>query len=62
MLRRARAIVWVVVGAEKADAVHRMVTGDPSSVAGRVAGTTSLLVVDEAAAQLLPEPLSGSTG
>jgi 6-phosphogluconolactonase len=61
-LRRARAVVWVVVGADKADAVRRMVNGDPSSVAGRVAGASSLLVVDEAAAQLLSGPAPGSNG
>ncbi len=62
MLRRARTVVWVVVGADKADAVARMFSGDPSSVAGRVATASSVLVVDEEAAQLLPGGSSDSIG
>jgi len=52
----------VVVGGDKADAVARMVAGDPSSVAGRVVAASSVLVVDDAAGQLLPENSSDSNG
>ena len=62
MLRRARSVVWLVVGADKADAVARMVKGDQSCVAGRVVGDSSILVVDHAAAQLLPRESSDSIG
>jgi 6-phosphogluconolactonase len=53
MVRRARSVVLLAVGREKAEAAARLVAGDPSSVAARVVGPTSVLVVDEAAAQRL---------
>lgn len=45
-LRRARRVLWVVTGADKADALAKLVAGDPSIVASRVAHPHSTLVTD----------------
>jgi 6-phosphogluconolactonase len=53
-LARARDRVWMVAGADKADAVARLSGGDPSSPASHLAVGPAWLVVDEAAAGGLP--------
>lgn len=53
VLNRARALLWVVTGAEKAEAVARLVAGDPSIPAGRVRRDRALLLADAAAAAAL---------
>ena len=43
---RSRHLLWIVTGAEKADAIRRLVAGDPSIPAGRVRRDRARLVVD----------------
>jgi 6-phosphogluconolactonase len=50
VLDRARRILWMVTGAEKAAAVARLVAGDRAIPAGRVCQERALLLVDAAAA------------
>jgi 6-phosphogluconolactonase len=49
-LDRARRIVWLVTGADKADALARLRAGDPSIPAGRVSRVNALVLADSAAA------------
>jgi 6-phosphogluconolactonase len=49
-LNRARRILWVVTGAEKAPMLERLRRADPHIPAGRVAQACALLLVDCAAA------------
>jgi 6-phosphogluconolactonase len=52
-LNRARHVLWLVTGADKADAVRRLRERDGSIPAGRVSDENALLVVDAAAAAAL---------
>jgi 6-phosphogluconolactonase len=52
-LDRAQRILWLVTGADKADALARLVAGDRSIPGGRVAGERALVLADEAAAASL---------
>jgi 6-phosphogluconolactonase len=53
VLDRARAIVWLVDGAAKADMLPRVQAGDPTIPAGRVRAAQSTAIVDRAAAAKL---------
>jgi 6-phosphogluconolactonase len=53
VLNRARRILWVVTGSEKADMVTRLVDGDRAIPAGRVRSDRALLLADSGAAALL---------
>ena len=56
-INRARRILWLVTGADKADALAGLVGGDPSLPASRIRGEHALLLADRAAASLLePQP------
>jgi 6-phosphogluconolactonase len=55
-LNRARRILWVVTGAEKAGMLVRLRNGDPSIPAGRVHQERALVLADRAAAQSLRLP------
>lgn len=50
ILNRARRVLWVVTGGEKADALARLRLGDRSIPAGRVNGDRAFLLADAAAA------------
>jgi 6-phosphogluconolactonase len=50
ILNRARRVLWVVTGSEKAGMVSRLLDGDRSIPAGRVRGDHALLLADRAAA------------
>jgi 6-phosphogluconolactonase len=50
ILNRARKILWVVTGSEKAEMCQQLVAGDPSIPAGRVRRDTALVLADCAAA------------
>jgi 6-phosphogluconolactonase len=50
-LNRARRILWVVTGAEKAGMLVRLRDGDPTIPAGRVCQDRALVLADSAAAQ-----------
>jgi 6-phosphogluconolactonase len=57
ILNRARRILWLVTGADKASAVARLARGDPSLPASRIGRESALLLADRAAAALLePSP------
>ena len=49
-LSRADVLVWLVVGAEKHDALAKLRASDPSIPAGRVTATRSIVLADTAAA------------
>jgi 6-phosphogluconolactonase len=49
-LNRARRILWLVTGEDKAEALRRLRAGDPTIPAGRVSGENALVLADEAAA------------
>jgi 6-phosphogluconolactonase len=49
-LARADQLVWLVTGADKQDALARLLAGDESIPAGRVVAARSLVLADEAAA------------
>jgi 6-phosphogluconolactonase len=49
-LDRARKILWVITGADKADALARLRAHDASIPGGRVAAADALIVADRAAA------------
>jgi 6-phosphogluconolactonase len=53
MLNRARRILWLVTGAEKAGALARLRDGDPSIPAGRVSQDRAIVLADRAAAAKL---------
>jgi 6-phosphogluconolactonase len=50
MINRARRILWLVTGAEKAGPLARMMAGDPTIPAGRIEQERALVVADQAAA------------
>jgi 6-phosphogluconolactonase len=49
-INRARQVLWVVTGAEKADMWNRLLRGDETIPAGRVRGERPLALADDAAA------------
>jgi 6-phosphogluconolactonase len=49
-LNQARQLLWLVTGADKADALHRLRVGDRSIPAGRVAAEQALIIADADAA------------
>jgi 6-phosphogluconolactonase len=51
MLNRARRILWLVTGAEKAGMLKRLLEGDRSIPAGRVNQDRALVLADQAAAR-----------
>lgn len=50
ILNRARRVLWVVTGSDKAGMVNRLLDGDRGIPAGRVSGDRALLLADSAAA------------
>jgi 6-phosphogluconolactonase len=50
VLNRARRVLWVVTGSEKAGMLGRLFAGDPSIPAGRVRQDRALVLADRAAA------------
>ncbi len=55
-LDRAREILWLVTGAEKAPMLGRLLAGDPSIPAGRVRAERARIIADRAASQLRLDP------
>ena len=49
LLNRARNILWLVVGAEKRDALNKLLNGDRSAPAGRVNAARATVLTDSAA-------------
>lgn len=56
VINRARRILWLVTGGEKANALARLNDGDRSIPAGRVRRDAALLLADAAAAKQLGAP------
>jgi 6-phosphogluconolactonase len=56
VIDRARHVLWLVSGADKADAVTRLVRADRTVPAGRVRRDRALLLLDEAAGRGLDLP------
>jgi 6-phosphogluconolactonase len=55
VLNRARRILWLVTGSEKAEMLGRLVRGDRSIPAGRVSQERAIIIADRAAtSQLVP--------
>ena len=54
VIGRARRILWVITGADKASALPRLVAGDAGIPAGRVPQDRAILLADPAAAAGLP--------
>lgn len=54
-LNRARLVVWLVVGADKAEALASLARGDQSIPASLLAVPNSLILADHAAAASLPD-------
>jgi 6-phosphogluconolactonase len=54
VLNRARQILWVVTGADKAAALARMLAADPTVVASRVRQSGAVVVADVEAARAIP--------
>jgi 6-phosphogluconolactonase len=50
MINRARRILWIVTGGDKADMLRRLLDGDEAIPAGRVSRRHALVVADAAAA------------
>jgi len=50
ILNRARRLLWLVTGVEKATALGRLQAGDPSIPAGRIRQNTAIVFADGAAA------------
>jgi 6-phosphogluconolactonase len=50
VLDRARALLWLITGQDKRDALHRLRAHDQSIPAGRVASERAVIVADSAAA------------
>jgi 6-phosphogluconolactonase len=53
MLNRSRKILWVVTGAEKAEMLGRLRSGDPSIPSGRILQQNAFLLADRPAAEKL---------
>jgi len=53
IINRARRILWVITGEEKATALGQMCNGDPSIPAGRVSHTHAAVIADRAASSML---------
>ncbi len=49
VLDRARRVLWLVTGSEKAAMLPRLLSGDPAIPAGRVASRNALVLADRAA-------------
>ena len=52
ILNRARRVLWLVTGSDKAAMLARLLAGDPSVPAGRVAGDRALVLADRSAASV----------
>jgi len=55
VINRARMILWVVTGGEKAPMVPRLLAGDPSIPAGSIAQQNATLLLDAPAAAGIPD-------
>jgi len=61
-LNRARQVLWIVTGKNKAQMVRRLCDGDESIPAGRIARDQALLLVDRGAASQLGDAWRNARG
>ncbi len=54
ILNRARSLLWLVTGPEKADVLARLLAGDTTLPASRLRRHSALILADQAAARRLP--------
>ncbi len=54
-LNRARRILWLITGAAKSEMLRRLVDGDATIPAGRVARAQATVIADAAAAMMLSD-------
>ena len=59
ILNRARQVLWLVTGHDKAEMVGRLLAGDTSIPAGRVRNEQALVLADREAATALSDSKSG---
>ena len=50
VLNRARRILWLVTGAEKADKLAQLIAADPAIPAGRIRQDSATILADQPAA------------
>jgi 6-phosphogluconolactonase len=62
LLDRARRVLWLVTGEEKASALEKLAAADRGIPAGRVASVRAVVFADEAAAAQLPPDKKGWRG
>ncbi len=55
IINRARRILWLVTGREKAEVVARLARGDPSLLASRISRAQALLLTDQRDTYVSPE-------
>ena len=55
VINRARSVLWLVTGAEKAPVLPRLLAGDQSIPGGRIAQERAVVIADRAAASQLDE-------
>jgi 6-phosphogluconolactonase len=55
MLNRARMILWLIIGEDKAPMLPRLIAGDTSVPAGRIERDRAILIADRSAAASLKE-------
>jgi 6-phosphogluconolactonase len=56
LINRARSILWLVTGADKAPTLARLLSGDADLVASRIARHSAVIIADAAAAALTRRP------
>jgi 6-phosphogluconolactonase len=49
MLERTPNVLWLVTGADKTDAIRRLLAGDPSIPASRISPANAVMIADQAA-------------
>jgi 6-phosphogluconolactonase/glucosamine-6-phosphate isomerase/deaminase len=55
VINRARSILWLVTGGEKAPVLPRLLAGDQTIPGGRIAQERAVMIADRAAASQLDE-------
>ena len=53
ILNRARTILWLVLGQDKAEMLQRLIASDTSIPAGRIESSRAIVIADKAAASLI---------
>jgi 6-phosphogluconolactonase len=62
ILNRARNVLWLATGSDKAEMLTRLTAGDPSIPSGRIRQDAAVLLADRAAAAKLPKQARSAPG